>query len=131
MRSESGRGKNSEVRGSYFGGKEAELKMTTYVMGRLRNVVMGHDLAAYLKAIDPTLEPFGGEFLVLGPSNLEVLEGDFSGQMVVIAFPDRASAKAWYHSPTYQRIRPLRASHCDLILVDRVPDGYKAVDFLR
>jgi uncharacterized protein (DUF1330 family) len=40
--------------------------MTTYAIAHLRNVVMGPDIVAYVEAIDATLAPFAGRFLVHG-----------------------------------------------------------------
>ncbi|WP_211852465.1 DUF1330 domain-containing protein [Plastoroseomonas hellenica] len=55
------------------------------------------------------------------------------GDSVVILFPDRARAEAWYRSPAYQAILPLRTENSDstAFLVDTVPGTYRAVDFLK
>jgi uncharacterized protein (DUF1330 family) len=48
----------------------------------------------------------------------------------VIAFPGLDAARAWYDSPAYQEILPLRTRNADgvALLVDGVPDGYRAAD---
>ncbi|MFC9894093.1 DUF1330 domain-containing protein [Nocardia sp. NPDC127579] len=83
------------------------------------------EVLEYLERVQDTLDPFQGRFLVHGPP-LEVLEGEWPGSMVLIEFPDLEQARAWYHSPAYQAILPLRADHIDgnLVLVDGVGPGY-------
>ncbi|WP_407527311.1 DUF1330 domain-containing protein [Methylobacterium oryzisoli] len=103
--------------------------MTSYAVAHLREVTMGPDIAAYLQRIDATLEPFGGRFLIHG-GEAEVLEGAWPGHLVVIAFPDRARARAWYDSPAYRAILPFRTRNADgaAFLIDGVPEGYRAAD---
>jgi uncharacterized protein (DUF1330 family) len=74
--------------------------MTCYAIGLLHDVRMGADIVAYLEGIDSTLAPFGGRFLIHGGPR-EVLEGSSEQDLIVIAFPDRAVARAWYGSPAY------------------------------
>ena len=63
---------------------------------------------AYKAMVPPTLEPFGGKFLVRGGNN-EVLEGDWSpSRTVVIAFDSMENAKAWHDSEIYREARDLR-----------------------
>lgn len=61
----------------------------------------------YLVEGVPTLTPFGGEILVAN-GNHEAIEGaDFDGS-VVLRFPDMDSARAWYNSPEYQKLKSKR-----------------------
>lgn len=61
----------------------------------------------YLQLGVPTLVAFGGEILVANGEH-EAFEGaDFDGS-VVLRFPDMASAKAWYTSPEYEKIKAMR-----------------------
>jgi uncharacterized protein (DUF1330 family) len=107
--------------------------MTTYAIAHLRNVAMGPYIVAYLEAIDATLEPYDGKFLIHGNRNRKVLEGDWQGDLVMIAFPDRKSAEDWYASSAYQAILPLRTGNSDgeAILVDGVEPGHRATDLLK
>lgn len=102
-----------------------------YAVGLLTVPAMNGDLVAYLEQIDGTLAPFGGRFLIHGGPRT-VLEGRWEGDLVVIAFPDRASADAWYFSPAYRAILPLRTANAsgDVILVDGVDAGHRATDIL-
>ena len=106
--------------------------MPAYAIAHLQGLRFGPDVAAYLQAIDATLAPYGGQFLVHG-SPVEVLEGPFSGDVVVIAFPDRAQAGAWYASPAYQAILQLRTRNARgwVVLVDGAGERHRATDLLR
>lgn len=99
-----------------------------YVVALLRDLEMSADLVAYLEAIDATLEPYGGRFDVHGGGAVEVLEDEFEGFVVLLEFPDRERARAWYRSDAYQEILPLRTRHSRtlLMIVDGVPADYRA-----
>jgi len=60
-----------------------------------------------------------------------VLEGAWPGSVVLMEFPDRDAAKAWYNSPAYQKILHLRTDNAisDVILVDRVAPGFTSAGF--
>jgi uncharacterized protein (DUF1330 family) len=105
--------------------------MTGYAIGHLRNVNMGSDIVAYLETIDATLAPFQGRFIIHGGEK-EQLEGTFPGDLIVIAFPDRQAASAWYASPAYQAILSKRTgnSQGDVFLIDGVDEDHRAADIL-
>jgi uncharacterized protein (DUF1330 family) len=65
-------------------------------------------MAEYIPKAMETLAPFDPEILVLD-EQAHVLEGrpDFP-RMVVIKFRSRGDAEAWYNSPEYGEVRPLR-----------------------
>ena len=98
---------------------ERTIRMTAYVIAR----VDVHDpdaYAAYAAQTPDVIAAHGGRFVVRG-GNPEGLEGtDAPGRVVVIAFPDRATAQKFYGSPDYQAIVGIRhgAATSDLILVD-------------
>ena len=100
--------------------------MATYLINHLRipNEIPNGEGLEYLEKVEATFEPYGGKWLVLGQHD-EVLEGAWPGSVVLMEFPDRDAANAWYHSPAYQEILHLRTDNAvsDMILVDRfVPD---------
>ena len=99
--------------------------MTAYAVAHLRSVDQNAEIIDYLRRIDATLDPFGGRFAVHGTLP-EVLEGEWPGVLVVIAFPDLDAARAWYDSPGYQEILPLRTRNIEgeTIIVDGVRDGH-------
>lgn len=106
--------------------------MQTFAVARLSAVTLGADIVTYLERIDATLAPFGGRFVVHG-GPVTVLEGCWQGDLVVIAFPDRAAAEGWYASPAYREILPLRTRNaaCDVVLIDGVGEGHRATDVLE
>lgn len=103
-----------------------------YVIGHLSNVVMGPGIVEYLERIDDTLAPFGGRFIIHG-DRPEVREGNWEGDLIVIAFPDRASADAWFDSPAYQAIKRLRSDNSDgeIFIINGVDADHKATDVLK
>jgi uncharacterized protein (DUF1330 family) len=97
-----------------------------YAIAYLRDVDFGDDIIRYMREIDATLEPFGGEFVIHG-GRADVREGDWGGgDLVAIRFPDRDAAAGWYESADYQRIAPLRENNSDSIvaLVEGVAPGH-------
>ncbi|MGW0190249.1 DUF1330 domain-containing protein [Streptomyces sp. NPDC003362] len=101
--------------------------MTAYVIAHLREAAPHPEIAEYIERITGTFEPYGGRFLVHGGTPPQVLEGGWSGDVVMIGFPGAAEARAWWDSPEYQEIAPLRSRHIkgDIILIDGVPEGYE------
>ena len=64
-------------------------------------------LSHYANAAAETLIPFDGEYVVKG--EVDVLHGDLDYPMkVIIAFPDREKALAWYQSDAYQHTAVIR-----------------------
>ncbi|WP_330173075.1 DUF1330 domain-containing protein [Streptomyces sp. NBC_01498] len=99
--------------------------MPAYAIAHLREAALVPEIVKYVERIGATFEPHGGRFLVHAAQH-EVKEGSWPGNVVVIGFPGIAEARAWWDSPAYQEIAPLRARHIegDIILVEGVPDGY-------
>jgi len=66
-------------------------------------------IEAYGSKVGATLAPFSGHdhFVVRG-GKTESLEGQAPEGTVIIAFDSFEQARAWYNSPAYQAIKPLR-----------------------
>ena len=64
----------------------------------------------YPPAVAPTLEPHGGE-LVAADFERERIEGEAHPVTIIVRFPSRESARAWYNSDEYQAIVKLRTDH--------------------
>ncbi len=105
--------------------------MTTYAVAHLRQVDLNSQIIDYIEMIDATLAPYRGRFLVHGATPT-VLEGSWPGDLIVLAFPNRQQALAWYHSSDYQAILPLRRNNSegDVILIDGVSEHHKSTDIL-
>jgi uncharacterized protein (DUF1330 family) len=107
--------------------------MASYAIAQLREVKMGEEVVRYLEAIDSTLEPFRGRFLIHG-GPMKRVEGNWpSGDLIVIEFPSRHDLEAWYASEEYQKILPLRSANSvsEVIFVDGVPPDHSARDVLK
>jgi uncharacterized protein (DUF1330 family) len=61
----------------------------------------------YLAAVGPSLTAHGAERVIVDRDS-ELLEGSAGEVTVVLRFPSKAAAKAWYDSPEYQAVRHLR-----------------------
>lgn len=99
--------------------------MTAYAFAHLRRAPVHDDLLDYMDRIQGTLDPFSGRFLVHG-GRIEVIEGEWPGDVVIIEFPDMAMARSWYDSSAYQELIPLRTRHLrgEVLLVEGVPEDY-------
>ncbi|MFE4449699.1 DUF1330 domain-containing protein [Streptomyces sp. NPDC056796] len=99
--------------------------MPAYAIARLREAAPHPEIARYIERLPGTFEPHGGRFLVHMAAH-EVKEGDWPGHVVMIGFPGIEEARAWWDSPAYREIAPLRSRHIegDVILVEGVPEGY-------
>jgi uncharacterized protein (DUF1330 family) len=109
-------------------------EIPSYAVAYLRDVDFGDEVIRYMREIDDTLTPFGGEFIVHGGA-IEAKEGQWGGSLVIIRFPSGEAASRWYESPAYRRILPLRVNNSDSIaaLVEGVAPGHtgaKRVDEL-
>ncbi|WP_067566902.1 DUF1330 domain-containing protein [Nocardia acidivorans] len=99
--------------------------MSAYGFAHLRDRRPHPEILEYLERIQGTLDPFGGRFVIHGPP-VEVVEGIWPGSMVLLEFPTMDQARAWYRSPAYQEILPLRTDHVDgdLLLIEGVGPDY-------
>ncbi len=99
--------------------------MAAYALAHLRHVNPHPDVLEYMEKIQGTLDPFSGRFIVHGGA-VEVREGTWPGNLVLIEFPDMAKARSWYESPAYQQILSLRTRHIegDTILVEGIEPGH-------
>lgn len=80
---------------------------------------------AYTGQVPATVAAYGGRFIVRG-GPYETREGNWQPQrIVVLEFPDIAAARAWYDSPEYQAILPIRQanSHCNFLTIVDGDDG--------
>ena len=105
--------------------------MPAYAIAHLRNVTLNRDLVDYLERIDVTLVPFGGRFLIHGGAK-QLREGKVTDDIVVLAFPGMELARAWYDSPDYQAIKPLRiqGAEGEVFLIEGVGEDHRATDIL-
>jgi uncharacterized protein (DUF1330 family) len=80
--------------------------------------------ASYSDRAEETVKTFGGRFLVRG-GKADSLQGEApKGRLIVIAFDSVEKAQAWYNSPAYQEIKPIRmrAAKSRVLIVEGVPN---------
>ena len=66
---------------------------------------------AYRERSGATVEQHGGRFLVRGGDPATVEGGWAPQRIVVLEFPSEEQARAWYDSPEYQEILPIREAN--------------------
>lgn len=94
--------------------------MSAYFFFDVRGIHDQDKLDQYKSGVFATVEQYGGRYLVLG-GPFEVLEGDWSPVIpVIIEFPSRDKAQAWYNSNDYKPLRKLRLDATDScgVLID-------------
>ena len=70
----------------------------------------------YLAAVGSILQAHGSESVVIDRAS-ELLEGAAGQVTVVLRFPTKAAARAWYDSPEYQAIVHLRTDNTEGVAV--------------
>jgi len=105
--------------------------MSTFAIAHIRQTRIGPAIVNYLGRIDATLTRFGGRCLVHG-GQAQALEGQWTGNLIIIEFPDRSRACGWYESAEYQAILPLRRENTEgeVIFIDTVAAHHRATDIL-
>ncbi|MFM7331328.1 MAG: DUF1330 domain-containing protein [Brachymonas sp.] len=81
--------------------------MSAYVMADI-TVTDADQMAKYREWSTKAAAEFGASFIVRG-GEITVFEGDWKpSRVVILQFPDSATAKKWYASETYQHAITLR-----------------------
>lgn len=84
--------------------------MTAYCLFDIREVHDPAAMDAYRARVVPTVEQFGGEYLIMG-GPVEVLEGDWRPVVpVLLKFPSLDDAHRWYRSEEYKELLDMRLS---------------------
>jgi len=63
---------------------------------------------AYRTRVLPSVEKYGGRFLVRGGEPKEIEGGGFASRVIIIEFDDPEQVMVWYNCPEYQAIVPIR-----------------------
>ncbi len=97
--------------------------MAVYVVaqGRIENPEV---LARYVERAIPTISAHGGRIVAFDETP-EVIEGAVDlPRTVIVEFPTREACRAWYDSPEYQAILPMRLESAPGTLI--VANGLEA-----
>ena len=95
--------------------------MPAYVLVEVE-VVDAERYEDYKRMVQPTLDAYGGRFLVRG-GRAETLEGDWAPRrVVVLEFPSVERAKEWWGSGEYAGAKALRqaTARTQMIVVEGV-----------
>jgi uncharacterized protein (DUF1330 family) len=93
----------------------------TYLIGQI-TITNPQAYAVYSAQVPQTIAAFGGKYIVRG-GHATQLEGQAQGERnVVIEFPSREIAEAWYNSEAYQAIIAHRTNNSTGALA--LVDGY-------
>ena len=65
--------------------------------------------AQYRDQVTPIIERHGGRYIARGGAT-EIVEGSVAPRLVVVEFPDMATARAFYHGAEYAPAMALRKS---------------------
>jgi uncharacterized protein (DUF1330 family) len=97
-----------------------------FAIGLLTVSRWNEEIQNYVLNVGRTVDAFGGRFRTHG-GRQHLLEGEFAADVIIIEFPSSEAAHAWYSSPAYQAILPLRTrnAHGTVLLLEGVPEGYR------
>jgi len=81
--------------------------MPCYVIAEVE-VIDSAGFEEYRQRVPATIAKHGGKYLVRGGAT-ETIEGDWKpARLIVLEFPTLSRARAWYASPDYAPLIPLR-----------------------
>ena len=96
--------------------------MSAYVIAEVEVTDPGK-FEEYRKLVPPTIDAFGGRYVVRGGGAIDGREGGWQPKrIVVIEFDDMERAKAWHDSDLYAPARALREASANtrMIVVEGV-----------
>lgn len=90
--------------------------MPAFVVSRV-TIIDAEAMRRYVTEAPATVTAFGGHYHFRG-SNVQPLEGEWEhDRMVVLEFPTKAAALAWYESDLYRPLRELRQASAETIIL--------------
>ena len=82
--------------------------MPVYMIVDVRKIRDKQKYAEYVRKVPATLRRFGGRYLARGGKTFAA-SGDWRpGRLVIVEFPSMQKFRAWWNSPRYRKIAPLR-----------------------
>jgi uncharacterized protein (DUF1330 family) len=82
--------------------------MSVYIVIEPKEVSDKQKYGEYVQKVPQIIEKFGGKFLSRG-GQVMVISGDWNpARLVIIEFSSMDKLQAWWHSPEYRKIAPLR-----------------------
>jgi uncharacterized protein (DUF1330 family) len=90
--------------------------MSAYLVGQI-SVNDPEAWKEYVAGVARSLEPFGAQVVFRGRRAAVLAGGEPHDRAVVIRFADHETLLAWFHSPAYQALIPVRNRAADVVLV--------------
>ena len=82
--------------------------MPAYFFVDIREIKDAAKMDEYRSRVAPTVEKFGGRYLVRG-GRFEVVEGTYQlARLEMLEFPNMDQARRWYDSEEYRELKQLR-----------------------
>jgi uncharacterized protein (DUF1330 family) len=94
------------VSGARAQGQASQAKPPAYYISEFE-LTDAEGIRPYSAAVESTFAPFGGRYAARG-GKVVSLEGGPSKRIIMIVFPSLEQAQAWYDSPRYREIMPIR-----------------------
>jgi uncharacterized protein (DUF1330 family) len=89
-------------------GREENESMPAYFWVDIREIKDAAKMDEYRSRVAPTVEKFGGRYLVRG-GPFEVVEGTYQPvRLAMLEFPSMDQARSWYDSQEYQELKQMR-----------------------
>ena len=90
--------------------------MPAYIVSRV-NIIDPEAMKQYQAEVGLIVQAFGGKYLMRG-TDVEALEGAWEHQrMVILEFPTREAALAWYHSAEYAPLKAQRQASGNAVIL--------------
>ncbi|HNX81440.1 MAG TPA: DUF1330 domain-containing protein [Candidatus Omnitrophota bacterium] len=96
--------------------------MSVYMVIEAQKVWDKEKYGEYVQKVPPIVEKFGGKYLARGGA-VTLIAGDWNpARLIIIEFGCREKFQAWWNSPEYKAVAPLReeAALVNAILIDGV-----------
>lgn len=82
--------------------------MSVYMIIEAKEVMDKNKYMEYVQQVPPLVEKFGGKYLARG-GKVTVVSGDWNpGRVIIIEFASMEKFNAWWSSPEYRLVAPLR-----------------------
>lgn len=88
--------------------KERGKIMAVYMIIEAKEIMDRSQYGEYIEKVPRTIEKFGGKYLARG-GEVTVVSGDWKpARLIVVEFASMEKFHAWWRSPEYRAISPLR-----------------------
>jgi len=82
--------------------------MPVYMIIEAKEVKDKNGYGQYIRQVPETIAKFGGRYLARG-GKVKVVAGDWNpGRVIILEFPSMDKYEAWWNSPEYRAVAPLR-----------------------